>query len=64
MSELARLEPSVLAPGHGRPMAGPVLAPGLRALGEQLSNPAGAGSAGHKLTERVFNFFDYSRRAS
>ena len=48
-------------------MAGPVLAPALRALGEQLSNPASAGSAGssarHKLTERVLNFFDYSRRA-
>ena len=64
VTELARLEPGVLAPGHGRPMAGPVLAPGLRALGEQLSNPASAGSAGHKLTERVLNFFDYSRRAS
>jgi hypothetical protein len=63
VSELARLEPGVLAPGHGRPMAGPVLAPGLRALGEQVNNPAGAGSAGHKLTERVFSFFDYSRRA-
>ena len=67
VSELARLEPSVLAPGHGRPMAGPVLAPALRALGEQLNNPASAGSAGssagHKLTEWVLNFFDYSRRA-
>ncbi len=67
VSELARLEPGVLAPGHGRPMAGPVLAPALRALGEQLSNPASAGSAGssagRKLTERVLNFFDYSRRA-
>ncbi len=67
VSELARLEPSVLAPGHGRAMADPVLAPALRALGEQLSNPASAGSAGssarHKLTERVLNFFDYSRRA-
>jgi glyoxylase-like metal-dependent hydrolase (beta-lactamase superfamily II) len=66
-SELARLEPSVLAPGHGRPMAGPVLAPALRALSEQLNNPASAGSAGsstgHKLTERALNFFDYSRRA-
>ena len=65
--ELARLEPSVLAPGHGRPMAGPVLAPALRALDEQLSNPASAGSAGssagRKLTEWVLNFFDYSRRA-
>jgi hypothetical protein len=71
VSELARLEPGVLAPGHGRPMAGPVLAPALRALGEQLSNPASAGSAGssagssagHKLTEWFLNFFDYSRRA-
>jgi glyoxylase-like metal-dependent hydrolase (beta-lactamase superfamily II) len=67
VSELARLEPSVLAPGHGRPMAGPVLAPALRALGEQLNNPDSAGSAGssagHKLTEWVLNFFDYSRRA-
>ena len=67
VSELARLEPGVLAPGHGRPMVGPVLAPALRALGEQLSNPASAGSAGssagHKLTEWVLNFFDYSRRA-
>jgi len=36
VSELARLEPSVLAPGHGRPMVGPMLAPALRALGEQL----------------------------
>jgi len=62
VSELARLEPGVLAPGHGRPMTGPVLAPALRALGEQLNNPAGS-SAGHKLTEWVFNFFDYSRRA-
>ena len=35
VSELARLEPGVLAPGHGRPMTGPVLAPALRALGEQ-----------------------------
>jgi hypothetical protein len=27
-------------------------------------HPASAGSsAGHKLTERVLNFFDYSRRA-
>ena len=46
---------------------GPVLAPAFRALGEQLNNPASAGSAGssagHKLTERVLNFFDYSRRA-
>src|ERR1035441_4182628 len=67
VSELARLEPSVLAPGHGIPMAGPVLAPALRALDEQLSNPASAGSsgssAGRKLTEWVLNFFDYSRRA-
>ena len=67
VSELARLEPSVLAPGHGRPMVGPVLAPALRALGEQLNNPAGAGragsAAGRKVTERVLNFFDYSRRA-
>jgi glyoxylase-like metal-dependent hydrolase (beta-lactamase superfamily II) len=67
VSELARLEPSVLAPGHGRPMTGPVLAPALRALSEQLNNPASAGnagsSAGHKLTERALNFFDYSRRA-
>ncbi len=69
--ELARLEPGVLAPGHGRPMAGPVLARALaralRALGEQLSNPASAGSAGssagHKLTERVLSFFGCSRRA-
>ena len=45
VSELARLEPSVLAPGHGRPMAGPMLAPALRALSEQLSNPASTGSA-------------------
>ncbi len=45
-------------------MAGPVLAPALKALGEQLNNPANAGSsAGHKLAEWVFNFFDYSRRA-
>ena len=67
MSKLARLEPSVLAPGHGRPMTGPVLAPALKALGELLNNPAGAGgagsSAGRKLTEWVLNFFDYSRRA-
>jgi glyoxylase-like metal-dependent hydrolase (beta-lactamase superfamily II) len=64
VSELARLEPAVLAPGHGRPMTGPVLAPALKALGEQLSNPASEGSsAGHKLTEWVFSFFDYSRRA-
>ena len=67
VSELARLEPGVLVPGHGRPMAGPVLAPALRALGEQLGNPASAGSAGssagRKLMERVLNFFDYSRRA-
>ncbi len=42
VSELARLEPSVLAPGHGRPMAGPMLAPALRALAKQLSNPASA----------------------
>jgi hypothetical protein len=62
VSELARLEPSVLAPGHGRQMTGPVLAPALRALGEQLTNPADS-SAGRKLTEWVFNFFDYSRRA-
>jgi hypothetical protein len=41
-----------------------VLAPALRALGEQLNNPASAGSsAGRKLTEWFFNFFDYSRRA-
>ena len=44
-------------------MVGPVLAPALRALGEQLNNPASAGSAGssagHKLTEWVLNFFDY-----
>jgi hypothetical protein len=39
-----------------------VLAPALRALGEQLTNPADS-SAGRKLTEWVFNFFDYSRRA-
>jgi hypothetical protein len=39
-------------------MAGPVLAPALRALGEQLSSPASAGSSvGHSLTEWVFNFF-------
>jgi len=64
VSELARLEPSVLVPGHGRPMTAPVLAPALKALGEQLNNPDSAGSsAGHKLTEWVFNFFDYSRRA-
>ena len=48
-------------------MTGPVLAPALRALSEQLNNPASAGSAGssagHKLTEWVLNFFDYSRRA-
>ncbi len=54
----------MLAPGHGRPMAGPLLAPALRALGKQLNNPASAGSsAGHKLTEWFLNFFDYSRRA-
>jgi len=67
VSELARLEPSMVAPGHGRPMAGPVLAPALRALDEQLNNPVSAGTAsssvGHKLTEWVLNFFDYSRRA-
>jgi glyoxylase-like metal-dependent hydrolase (beta-lactamase superfamily II) len=63
-SELARLEPSVLAPGHGRPMAGPMLAPTLKALGEQLNNPASAGSsAADKLREWFFNLFDYSRRA-
>jgi hypothetical protein len=48
-------------------MAGPVLVPALRALGEQLNSPASAGSAassaGHKLTEWVLGFFDYSRRA-
>ena len=44
-------------------MAGPVLDPALRALGEQLNNPASVGSAGHKLTEWFFSFFDYSRRA-
>ena len=32
VSELARLEPGVLVPGHGRPMACPVLAPALTAL--------------------------------
>lgn len=47
VSELARLEPSVLAPGHGRPMAGPMLAPALRALGEQLSNRASTGARAH-----------------
>jgi glyoxylase-like metal-dependent hydrolase (beta-lactamase superfamily II) len=61
VSELVGLEPSVLAPGHGRPMAGPVLAPALRALAEQLTSPDSA--AGHKLTGWAFNFFDYSRRA-
>ncbi len=68
VSEVARLEPSVVVPGHGRPMAGPVLAPALRALDEQLNGPASIGSgaassAGHRLTEQVLNFFDYSRRA-
>jgi glyoxylase-like metal-dependent hydrolase (beta-lactamase superfamily II) len=68
VSELARLDPSVVVPGHGRPMAGPVLAPALRALDERLNSSASTGngsasSAGHKLTERVLNFFDYSRRA-
>jgi glyoxylase-like metal-dependent hydrolase (beta-lactamase superfamily II) len=66
VSEIEQLEPSVVVPGHGRPMTGPVLAPTLRALGEQL-NPASPGSAappaGHKLTEWFLNFFDYSRRA-
>jgi glyoxylase-like metal-dependent hydrolase (beta-lactamase superfamily II) len=64
VSELARLDPSVVIPGHGRPMAGPVLAPALRALDGQLnSSGSSASSAGHKLTEWVLNFFDYSRRA-
>jgi glyoxylase-like metal-dependent hydrolase (beta-lactamase superfamily II)/ubiquinone/menaquinone biosynthesis C-methylase UbiE len=64
VAKLTRLEPSVLAPGHGRPMAGPVLAPALSALREQLNNPASAGSsAGHKRTEWFLNLFDYGRRA-
>lgn len=68
VSEVARLEPSVVIPGHGRPMTGPVLAPALRALDEELNGSASIGSgaassAGHKLTEQVLNFFDYSRRA-
>jgi glyoxylase-like metal-dependent hydrolase (beta-lactamase superfamily II) len=49
VSELARLEPSMLAPGHGRPMADPMLAPALRALGEQLSHPASAPVRAHPL---------------
>jgi glyoxylase-like metal-dependent hydrolase (beta-lactamase superfamily II) len=47
VSELARLEPSLLAPGHGRPMAGPMLAPALRALSKQLGNPASATVRAH-----------------
>ena len=66
MSEIDRLEPRVVLPGHGRPMTGPVLSPALRGLDEQL-NPVSstrAGSSGdHKLTERILNFFDYSQRA-
>jgi glyoxylase-like metal-dependent hydrolase (beta-lactamase superfamily II) len=67
VAELARLEPRVVAPGHGRPMAGPVLPTALGALAERLNNPPAPGSAassvGHKLTEEFFKFFDYSRRA-
>ena len=49
-------------------MTGPVLVPALRALDEQLNGSASIGggaasSAGHRLTEQVLNFFDYSRRA-
>jgi len=47
VSKLARLEPSLLAAGRGRPMAGPMLAPALRALGEQLSTPASAAARAH-----------------
>jgi glyoxylase-like metal-dependent hydrolase (beta-lactamase superfamily II) len=50
VSVLARLEPSVLAPGHGRPMTGPMLAPALRALRDQLSNPASATMRAHPRT--------------
>jgi glyoxylase-like metal-dependent hydrolase (beta-lactamase superfamily II) len=67
VADLARLEPRVVAPGHGLPMAGPVLPSALRALAERLKNPPAPGnpasSAWHTLTEQVFKFFDYSRRA-
>ncbi len=67
VAELARLEPRVVAPGHGRPMAGPVLPSALSALAERLNNPpapgSAASSAGHKLAEEFLKLFDYSRRA-
>ncbi len=64
---LARIERNWMFPCRQDRWPGPVLAPTLRALGEQLNNAASAGSAGsstgHKLTEWFLNFFDYSRRS-
>ena len=39
VAALARLEPQVLAPGHGTPMANPAIAAELRGLAESLNAP-------------------------
>lgn len=39
VAALARLEPQVLAPGHGTPMANPAIAAELRTLAESLNAP-------------------------
>lgn len=53
MARLAELEPAVLAPGHGRPLAHPGIAAELRALAERLARPL-------RATEGFFREVRYS----
>jgi len=53
---LARLEPRVLAPGHGTPMTAPATAAALRSLSDRLAAEPG-------LAAGLLRPVDYSRRA-
>jgi deazaflavin-dependent oxidoreductase (nitroreductase family) len=63
---LARLEPEVLAPGHGPPLAGPEVAAGLHALATRRSTGVAEGGRGSVRSRRRGEGFlqpvDYSRR--
>ena len=60
VATLARLEPRVLAPGHGAPMAGAGVARELRAFAERFSAlPAAQRPAGLSLPDRVSMFVEH-----
>jgi glyoxylase-like metal-dependent hydrolase (beta-lactamase superfamily II) len=66
VAALARLQPSVLAPGHGRPMGPPAAASALSSLAECMSSTdhhrKAEASTGQKRTGGLLEPVDYSRR--